>query len=63
MKKTMLSNINNEIKPLSKSEQTDIKGGILICCEEKRRNFFGISYTTTQWNVVNDGSIWISIQM
>lgn len=63
MKKTKLSDISNQIQTLSQTEQTDVKGGILLCCEEKRRNFLGISYTSMEWRVVNDGSLWISVRM
>ncbi|MBL7814770.1 MAG: hypothetical protein JNL70_07165 [Saprospiraceae bacterium] len=60
--KAKLTTMPADIKPLSKAEQTQTKGGILLYCEEKRRNFLGMSYTTMQWNVANDGSLWPTIQ-
>ncbi len=48
---------------LSQSEQTQIKGGLLLYCEEKRRNFLGISYTSTQWKLANDGKMGVTVKM
>lgn len=63
MKKTTLTSIAPEINVLTRTEQTQTKGGILLCCEEKRRNLLGISYTAREWRIVNDGRLFISVRM
>ena len=48
---------------LSRKEQAQVKGGLLIYCEEKRRkNIFGQTYTTTEWKMKRNGSLWITVQ-
>lgn len=58
-----LKSLSDDIQTLSNDEQTNVKGGLLITCEEKRRSFFGISYTTTTYNLKPNGSLWITMQM
>lgn len=58
-----LQSLSEDIQTLTNDEQKSLKGGLLITCEEKRRSFFGISYTTTTYNIKPNGSIWITMQM
>ncbi len=52
-----------DVLTLSEKEQVQIKGGLLFYCEEKRRSFLGISYTSTQWKMANDGKVWVTVRM
>ena len=52
-----------DILVLSEKEQVQIKGGLLLYCEEKRRNFLGMSYSSTQWKIKNDGKLWVTVRM
>lgn len=58
----ILSNLK-DIKSLFQEQSAAVKGGVLLYCEEKRRKIFGISYTSTQWKVANDGSLWLTVKM
>lgn len=48
---------------LSSDEQNQINGGLLLYCEEKRRTIGKRTYTTQQWKIAMDGSIWINVRM
>jgi hypothetical protein len=61
--KSVQSKMSFNLMPLSKKEQTDVKGGLLLYCEEKRQSFLGISYTSTQWKLKSDGSLLLSVKM
>ena len=58
-----LKSLSADVQTLSITEQQNVKGGLLITCEEKRRTFFGIPYTATTYNVSFNGSLWITMQM
>jgi hypothetical protein len=58
-----LKSLSEDVQTLSNDEQKNVKGGLLITCEEKRRTFLGISYTTTTYNIKPNGSLWITMQM
>ncbi len=62
MKKT-LNAISNEEIALNETDAAQIKGGILLTCEEKRRTFMGKTYTTQQWSLKNDGRLLITVKM
>lgn len=58
-----LKSLSEDLQTLSNDEQKNVKGGLLITCEEKRRTFLGMSYTTTTYNVQPNGSLWITFKM
>jgi hypothetical protein len=62
-KNTPLEAVKSELVSLSQTAQSNIKGGLLLYCEEKRSSFFGIPYTSRQWKMANDGSLLLSIRM
>ena len=55
--------LNGSATILSPKEQNQIKGGLLLYCEEKRRTIGKRTYTTQQWKIAKDGSIWINVKM
>lgn len=58
-----LKSLSEDVQTLSNDEQKNVKGGLLITCEEKRRTFLGIPYTTTVYKMQPNGSLWITMQM
>lgn len=48
---------------LSPNEQENIKGGLLIYCEEKRIKLLGKETTVTQWKMKPNGSLLVSVKM
>ena len=64
MKKSFdFKKLSTLLPALSQSEQAQVKGDLLLYCEEKRRSFLGISYTSTQWKMANDGKILVTVKM
>ena len=64
---TTINDLSNELsnssESLSKVEQSKVNGGLLLYCEEKRRTVNGKTYTTQQWKLANNGSLWLTIKM
>jgi hypothetical protein len=53
-----------DIQKMPKTEQTQIKGGLLLYCEEKRRPIGGGRYVTvTEFKMKDDGKQGLTIQM
>jgi hypothetical protein len=56
MKKTLSAYATSpDFQPLSPLAQTEVKGGWLWTCEEKRRTIGTYSYTVVEWKLTNDG--------
>jgi hypothetical protein len=49
------------IKPLPTTEQEQVKGGLLLYCEEKRRIKHGILTIKEKWKAYDDGNSYITI--
>lgn len=62
MKKN-IQQITTQQNTLTLKEQENVKGGILIYCEEKRIKFLGKETTVTKWNIANDNSLFLRIKM
>lgn len=61
--KKVLNAISNEEIALNETDAAQIKGGLLLTCEEKRRTFMGRTYTTQQWSLKSDGSFLLTVKM
>lgn len=49
---------------LEQTEMKKTKGGLALTCEEKRGNFFGMSYTYMSWSLKWDNSpLWLNVRM
>jgi hypothetical protein len=61
MSKTKTLQAIDDITFLTNDELSQIKGGILLTCEEKRSRLTGTRYMVPV--IKNDGSLWLSIRM
>ncbi len=61
--KKMNKNTNENFSVLSNEEQAQVKGGLLLYCEEKRIKLLGRTVTTTQWKMASDGNLGLTVQM
>jgi hypothetical protein len=63
IRQELRSEPNGSSSILCDKEQNQINGGLLLYCEEKRRTVKGKTYTTQQWKLASDGSLWLNIKM
>ncbi len=62
MNKNKLSAVKNLIT-MESNELQNLKGGLLITCEEKKRAIMGYTFTQTNYTVKNDGKLFITMKM
>ena len=53
---TSLAEAAKTVKELPKTQQSTIKGGVLLVCEEKRHTNANSAFTTTNMAVEQDGT-------
>ncbi len=62
MKKNNLSEVQN-LTALKSNEQQNLKGGLLLTCEEKKRVILGYTFTERFLVTKDDGKLFLSFRM
>jgi hypothetical protein len=52
---------NADLTPLSKTEQSQVKGGVLLYCEEKRKKVKGGHIIVPTWRTIKDGNSFLTV--
>ena len=61
--KNLSQRLPNDLQPLSSDDQSQMKGGLLITCEEKRHKSHGVIYITITYKYNDDHSSVITYKM
>jgi hypothetical protein len=62
--KNLKSSISTSLTILSDENKVQVKGGLLLYCEEKRIKLLnGSSFVVQNWKMKNDGQIALTVKM